>query len=115
MGLAEFSNIPMARPPDEGTCYEFFQSKHTTDYLERYIDRHGFAGRSPRDRIVFEFKVDSVKKPKEEWIISGRDSSKATRTLHADEVIVASGLAFFRKIRAKNSVMNIVIVKTLTG
>ena len=84
--------MPMACPPDEDTHHEFFKSKHTTQYLEKYIDHHRFAGRSLRDRIVFNFTVNSITKLEGKWIISGRDSSMAVKDYCATKVIVASGL-----------------------
>ncbi len=92
LGLAEYSDMPMTRPPEGDIYYDFFKSKHTTQYLERYIDHHDFAGRSLRDRIIFDFKVDSVRKLEEKWIISGTDAAKAEMTFAAPKVIVASGL-----------------------
>ena len=82
----------MACPPDEDTYYEFFKSKHTTRYLEKYIDHHSFAGQSLRDRICSNFTVDSITKLEGKWVISGRDSSTAVKEFCATKVIVASGL-----------------------
>ena len=53
VGLGEYSDMPMTRPPEGDTYFDFFKSKYTTQYLEEYIDHHGFAGRSLRDRIRF--------------------------------------------------------------
>lgn len=84
--------MQMDRPPEEDTYFEFFKSKHTTQYLENYIDHHCFAGRSLRDRILFNFKVDSIRKLERKWIISGSDSARAPKRLCTAKVIVASGL-----------------------
>ncbi|KAL2036379.1 hypothetical protein N7G274_010900 [Stereocaulon virgatum] len=87
VGTAEFSDLRMPRPPDEDLYYDFFKSKHTTEYLENYVDQHRFGGRSLRDRITFEFQVKSIKKQNAVWVVKG-DSA----TFHASKVIVASGL-----------------------
>ena len=92
VGWAEYSDMPVTRRPEGDSYYDFFKSKHTTQYLEEYIDHHDFAGRSLRDGIIFDFKVDSVRKLEEKWIISGNDAAKAEMTLSAPKVIVASGL-----------------------
>ena len=84
--------MPMSCPPNEDTHHEFFKAKHTTQYLEKYIDRHRFAGQSLRDRIVFNFTVDSITKIEGKWIISGHNSSMAVKDFCAKKVIVASGL-----------------------
>lgn len=87
MGTAEFSDLRMPHPPDEDVYYDFFKSKHTTEYLERYVDQHRFGGRSLRDRIMFEFQVKSIKKQNTVWVVKGNSA-----TFHASKVIVASGL-----------------------
>ena len=71
----------MSRPPEEDTYYNFFKSKHTAQYLEKYIDHHDFAGRSLWDRNLFDFEVDYIRKLKGKCIISGTDAAKAERTL----------------------------------
>jgi dimethylaniline monooxygenase (N-oxide forming) len=82
----------MARPPKEDIYYEFFKAKHTTQYLEDYVDRHSFAGKSLRDRIRFRFKVQTIRKLDGKWVITGEESSIKRSTFHAAKVIVASGL-----------------------
>lgn len=90
--MAEFSDMPMARPPAEDTFYDFFKAKHTTQYLEEYVDQRQFAGQSLRGRIRFGFQVDSINKLDGKWLISGKDETNATQTYHASKLIVASGL-----------------------
>ena len=67
-------------------------SNYNSQYLEKNIDHHDFAGRSLLDRIIFDFKVDSVRKLEGKWIISGTDAAKSETTFDAPKVIVASGL-----------------------
>ena len=87
VGTAEWSDMPMPRPPDNDLYYEFFKANHTSKYIEKYVDYHRFTGQSLRDRIRFGFKVDSIKKLDEVWIITG-DTAK----FRAPKVIVASGV-----------------------
>ena len=79
--------MSMQRPPEDDIYYEFFKAKHTSKYLENYLDHHRFAGQSLRDRVRFGFKVNTIKKPDKIWIITG-DAA----TFHASKIIVASGL-----------------------
>lgn len=88
MGTAEWSDMRMARPPEDDLYYEFFKAKHSTEYLEKYVGQHQFAGRCLRDRIRFGFKVDTIKKSDTVWIITG-----STTTFRAPKLIVASGLS----------------------
>jgi dimethylaniline monooxygenase (N-oxide forming) len=82
----------MARPSEEDVYYGFFKAKHTTQYLEEYVDQHSFAGRSIRERIRFGFKVQTIRKVDGTWVVSGEDDMKNPSTFHAPKVIVASGL-----------------------
>ncbi len=92
IGSGELSDTPMARPPEDDIHYGFFKAKHTTRYLEEYVDRHCFAGQNLRARIRFGFKVLTIKKIEGLWIVSGQDSTKRTSTLHCAKLIIASGL-----------------------
>lgn len=77
----------MPRPPEDDIYYEFFKAKHTTNYVEQYLDFHRFADRSLRDRVNFGFKVNTIKKLGNAWIVTGD-----TAVFRASKVIVASGL-----------------------
>ena len=91
---AEFSDQRMTRPPEEDTYYDLFKAKHTTQYLERYIDDHIFSGRSLRERIRFGFEVQNIRKQDSKWEISGQDNTSEVKTIiSAAKLIVASGLA----------------------
>ena len=87
MGTAEWSDVPMPRPPEDEIYYEFFKAKYTSNYLEEYLDSHRFVDRSLRDRIKFGFKVNTIKKSGDVWIVTGD-----TAVFRASKVIVASGL-----------------------
>lgn len=93
MGTAEFSDMPMARPPAEDTFYDFFHARYTTDYLEKYVDQQHFAGQSLRERIRFHFHVSSIRKLDGRWSVSGTDDdAHEARTYQSSKLIVASGL-----------------------
>jgi len=92
VGTAEFSDIPMPRPPEGDTYYDFFKAKYTTQYLEDYVDRRTFAGRTLRERIRFGSHVHRVVKVDGKWVISVKDKTGDTYTIHSTKLIVASGL-----------------------
>ena len=55
--------------------------------MEDYVDHHRFANQSLRDRIRFGFKVNTIKKPGNLWIVAGEKTA-----FRAAKVIVATGL-----------------------
>lgn len=87
MGTAEGSDVRMPRPPEDDIYYEFFKAKHTSNYVEKYVDYHRFADQSLRDRIRFGFEVNTIKKSGNVWIVTGD-----TAVFCASKIIVASGL-----------------------
>lgn len=94
MEAAEFSDQKMTRPPEEDTYYDFFKAKHTTQYLEHYIDDHKFNGQSLRERIRFGFEVQNIRRQDLMWVVSGQDKKGgANIKIRAVKLIVASGLA----------------------
>ena len=93
VGAAEFSDVPMPRPPEDDTYYDFFKARHTTAYLERYVDEHLFSGESLRARIRFNAEVWRVSKADGQWLVSATAQSPGTTdTFTAPKLIVASGL-----------------------
>jgi len=82
----------MPAPPAEDTYFDTFKAKYTTQYLEDYVDQQIFAGQSLRDRILFGFEVQNIKKIDGQWVISGTNSTDEAKTYHASKLIVASGL-----------------------
>ena len=77
----------MPHPPENGLYYDFFKAKNTSKYVENCIDHHSFANQSLRDRIRFGFKVKTIKKPSNDWIVTGD-----TIVFRASKIIIASGL-----------------------
>lgn len=82
----------MPRPPENDTYYDFFKAKYTTQYLEEYADGRTFVGRTLRDRIRFGSHVRRVVKADGKWVISVKDKTGDTYTIHSTKLIVASGL-----------------------
>lgn len=93
MGTAEFSDQAMIRPPDEDLYHEFFKAKHTTQYLESYVDQHRYAGQTLRDRIRFSMEVKSILKSEGKWTVVGIDRPSGIQHMFkTPKLIIASGL-----------------------
>ncbi|RDL38615.1 uncharacterized protein BP5553_02955 [Venustampulla echinocandica] len=93
VGTAEFSDLPMPRPPEDDVYYEFFKAKHTTKYLESYVDHHSYGGQTLRDRIRFSTEVQSLVKPDGRWIVLTKDRvTGAELVFRTPKLMVASGL-----------------------
>ena len=88
LGMAEFSDQPMRRPPTCDLHYDFFPAKHVTEYLESYIDSHKYGGRSLRDRIRFFTSVQQISRKDSLWHLS-LDSNTAVVT---GKLIDATGM-----------------------
>jgi dimethylaniline monooxygenase (N-oxide forming) len=83
----------MARPPEEDIYFEFFKAKHTTRYLETYVDHQKHAGKTLRDRIKFEIEVQSLLKMDSGWIVSAkRRVSGEMQVFRTVKLVIASGL-----------------------
>ncbi|KAI4125167.1 MAG: hypothetical protein LQ338_004422 [Usnochroma carphineum] len=92
LGIWEYSDMTMPKPPEEDMYEASFKAKYTTRYLDSYVDHCVYAGKTLRARIECGFDVQKMSKEDGEWAISGEDSSGNARTLRAPKVIVASGL-----------------------
>ncbi|KAH8655977.1 flavin-binding monooxygenase-like protein-like protein [Tricladium varicosporioides] len=93
VGCAEFSDLQMPRPPEEDIYYEFFKAKHTTKYLETYVDHHSYSGKTLRERISLGNEVKAVAKTDKGWtVISKTVATEVENTLHSSKLIIASGL-----------------------
>ncbi|KAH6663126.1 putative dimethylaniline monooxygenase, partial [Halenospora varia] len=91
VGTAEFSDQAMSRPPDEDVYLEFFKAKHTTKYLESYVDSHSYAGRTLRDRIRLSTEVFSLSKADGKWTVLTKESG-LHHTFTTPKLVIASGL-----------------------
>ncbi|KAJ5897190.1 dimethylaniline monooxygenase [Penicillium tannophilum] len=93
VGMAEFSDQPMPRPPDEDVYLEFFKAKHMTKYLDDYVDLHSYKGRTLRDRIIFSIEVQSLLKLDSGWaVVTKPGEDLKQHTFKTTKLIVASGL-----------------------
>lgn len=92
IGTAEFSDQAMPRPPDEDVYLEFFKAKHTTKYLNDYVDSHSYGGQTLRDRVKLSIEVQSVLKIQSGWtVVSKERESPLQHTFKTARLIVASG------------------------
>ena len=87
VGTAEWSDMKMPPPPQEDTFYNFFKAKYTTKYLEKYVDEHVYDGKTLRDRMIFDFAVQTVKKEGTLWVVRGTQVA-----YRAPKLIVAAGI-----------------------
>lgn len=85
--------MPMLRPPEKDLYFNFFKAKHTTKYLETYVDQHSYSGLTLRDRIKFSIEVQSVLKTDGQWtIVTKERNTSVIQTFSTPKLIVASGL-----------------------
>lgn len=91
-GRWEYSDMPLPEPPKEDMYEACFKAKHTSQYLESYIDRCVHDGKTLRERIRCSFHVKSITKQNGEWTISGEDTNGESTSVKSPKLIVASGL-----------------------
>ncbi|KAI1148132.1 flavin-binding monooxygenase-like protein-like protein [Nemania diffusa] len=91
-GIAEFSDMPMERPPAKDCMNDLFRAKYTTKYLEDYVDNMSHAGETLRNRIQFNTEVQSIKKVDGRWQLLCIDAiSKSQRLMSASRLMMANG------------------------
>ncbi|KAK8102081.1 flavin-binding monooxygenase-like protein-like protein, partial [Apiospora sp. TS-2023a] len=91
-GIAEFSDMPMERPPAEDCMHDLFRAKYTTKYLEDYVDKMSHSGKTLRDRIQFNAQVESINKINGQWRIECIDvDTKSRRTMSSPRLMMANG------------------------
>lgn len=91
-GIAEFSDMPMERPPAEDCMQDLFRAKYTTKYLENYVDNKTHSGQTLRDRIQFNIQVQSIKKVHGKWQVNCIDTNtKSQRSLYSCRLMMANG------------------------
>ena len=95
--LAEFSDMPMRRPPEDEMKNEFFDAQVITEYLEEYLDRHVYHRRSLRDRLVSGFHVETILRDGDNWVVSGHSAANR-RVFQAEKLAVATGLTSVPKM-----------------
>ncbi|KAI1113528.1 hypothetical protein F5Y14DRAFT_417518 [Nemania sp. NC0429] len=92
-GIAEFSDMPMERPPAEDCMHDLFRAEYTTRYLEDYVDKMGHAGRTLRDRIRFNTEVQSIKNVLDgQWQLVCVDTTSGSQHLvSSSRLMMANG------------------------
>ena len=60
--MTEFSDMPLILPPEAETYHDTFKAENVTRYLQEYVDKNGYGGRSLGERMLFNVKVDSIEK-----------------------------------------------------
>ncbi|KAG4431533.1 hypothetical protein IFR05_012990 [Cadophora sp. M221] len=89
--MAEYSDMPMDRPPEKDCKFDCFRAKYTTQYLEKYVDENTHAGQSLRDRIQFEVTVQNAEKKGYKWILSCLSSNGSSIKIWTNKLMVANG------------------------
>ncbi|KAI1079626.1 putative dimethylaniline monooxygenase [Whalleya microplaca] len=98
-GIAEFSDMPMERPPADDCMYDLFRAKYTTKYLEDYVDNMSHAGQTLRDRILFNTHVQSIKKANGKWQLRCVDTiSKSERSMFSARLMMANGQSLYPNV-----------------
>ncbi|KAK7917792.1 flavin-binding monooxygenase-like protein-like protein [Apiospora marii] len=91
-GIAEFSDMPMERPPAEDCMHDLFRAKYTTKYLEGYVDKMSHSGKTLRDRIQFNTLVQSIKKVNGQWQVDCIDvNTKSHWSMRSLRLMMANG------------------------
>jgi dimethylaniline monooxygenase (N-oxide forming) len=92
VGLSEFVDMPMRTPLQTDCHHDFYKAKYTTQYLEDYVSRLDHAGRTIRDRVVFNIDVQSIKKIEAQWRVECVDLKGDLQTFFTQRLMIASGL-----------------------
>ncbi|KAK8091771.1 hypothetical protein PG997_002132 [Apiospora hydei] len=90
--IAEFSDMPMERPPTEDCMNDLFRAKYTTKYLEDYVNKMSHPEKTLRDRILFNTQVQSIRKVNGQWEITCLDgNTRSQRSLSSSKLMMANG------------------------
>ncbi|ORX95005.1 hypothetical protein BCR34DRAFT_204898 [Clohesyomyces aquaticus] len=87
LGMFEFSDKKLDGIDVKDTYHTYFQAKHFTKYLDDYLDGHVYDGKTLRQRLVLNARVEKLWKEDDIW--HAKTSSGEYR---APKVIDASGL-----------------------
>ncbi|KAH9205829.1 hypothetical protein DL95DRAFT_528643 [Leptodontidium sp. 2 PMI_412] len=83
-----YSCYPMPTPPKEESFYDLFPGHHVTSYLEAFSMHKVFAGRTIKDRVIFDSPVSNITKEKNLWSVETSTGKKFT----CKKLIIATGL-----------------------
>lgn len=99
--MSGFSDVPLTVPDDAEVFNDLFEAKYVTDYLERYVDDHVYAGKSLRGRIILCFTLEAVEKQDDMWTVHGtQDPGGVRESFKAKRLIVATGTTSDAKMPA---------------
>ncbi|KAK8022517.1 hypothetical protein PG993_013284 [Apiospora rasikravindrae] len=91
-GIAEFSDMPMERPPAKDCMHDLFRAKYTTQYLEDYVNNMSHSGKTLRDRIQFNTQVQSIRKANGQWNLVCLDvNTNSQRSMCSPKLMMANG------------------------
>lgn len=91
VGLSEFSELPMARPPEEDCIGDSYKAQYTMQYLEEYAAKMSHNGTTLNERVKFGMHVKGVKKVEGVWHVECLDGEKRT-TFTAEKMMIATGV-----------------------
>jgi hypothetical protein len=91
VGMAEYSDMPMERPPEEDCQSDCFKAKYTTQYLEKYVDQMQHSGRPLREKIQFGIQVRLIEKVNDKWELSCIDSRDSPVMFSTVKLMIANG------------------------
>lgn len=86
-----FSSLPIRSLPPHETYCDFFPARHVAQYLSEFVDRQIYAGRSIRERILFNSNVVKVdySAASSHWHIL---HERTSRPFSSRKLLVAAGL-----------------------
>ena len=93
IGLSEFADYAMQRPPAEDCVGDSYKAQYTMEYLESYAAKKGHGGRTLGERIKFGVDVRNVEKVDGGWRLECTDGEERRMVgFTAEKVMVATGV-----------------------
>jgi dimethylaniline monooxygenase (N-oxide forming) len=89
--IAEFSDMAMQKPPEGDVRCDCFKAKHTTEYLERYVDEKIHDGVSIRERVRFGVWVKGIEKVGGRWRLNCVQNEEEEVVFEAEKIMLANG------------------------
>jgi cation diffusion facilitator CzcD-associated flavoprotein CzcO len=91
--MSGFSDVPLTVPPDAEVFNDIFEAKYVTEYLEKYLDSHVYAGTTLRERLRTGFAVERVVKVDDLWTVRGMVmTDNRSQFFRTKRLIVATGM-----------------------
>jgi len=83
--------MPIEVPEDAPIWNDTFEAKYVTRYLENYVDKHTYNGRSLRERYMFDCRVDNVNRDGDLWTIEAKENRQSV-TFTSRKLVITTGL-----------------------